>query len=269
MVTQREYAPVISGRGSFARGGFTIIETLVVISILAFLVSILLPAINSARESAKHLVCAANMRSITREFDFFVRGESANGQGDSEKLGPNRFRIDDFQEQLYGIDEFWDLGDKTSAPVMSSANVMLCPSGRARLTKRKGFPCGRESITPIKGVTLAMNKRLQRAEVNFHGKTVLAPVRSTRVSATILNRPYVPIVMEIDGERASAAGIDPFYMAPPGSNGEGPFSSGRFWIPSKRHGGRVNVAFTGGHVLSSKTPERERWDWDYQAGIGR
>jgi prepilin-type N-terminal cleavage/methylation domain-containing protein len=46
------------------KAGFTLIELLVVIAVIALLLSILLPAINKARELAKRAICANQLRQV-------------------------------------------------------------------------------------------------------------------------------------------------------------------------------------------------------------
>lgn len=49
----------------FGRNGFTLIELLVTISIMATLMSMLLPSLNRAREMGQRTVCSSNIRQLT------------------------------------------------------------------------------------------------------------------------------------------------------------------------------------------------------------
>ncbi len=108
-----------SFNGCTRRGGFTLVELLVVIGIIALLISILLPSLGKAREAANKVKCASNLRSVGQSFNMFANAHKGRLPGghstpwDGPWWGPWMYSRDFFKlEDDFGM----------------SRKVLLCPS---------------------------------------------------------------------------------------------------------------------------------------------
>ena len=98
-----------------ARRGFTLVELLVVIGIIALLVSILLPALQSANEQAKKVKCASNLRNIGQSIHMYA----SDNKGKLPQHTGNA---------VYWL---WDLPNRTRDAMLKSGNqrdTLYCPS---------------------------------------------------------------------------------------------------------------------------------------------
>lgn len=91
MIRRNRSTPLvkISNRtNSLLRAGFTLIELLVVIAIIAILMSILIPALNRAREQGKRAACLSNLKNLTLAWMMYAdENDDKLLNGDSEEYG--------------------------------------------------------------------------------------------------------------------------------------------------------------------------------------
>ncbi|MFQ5430003.1 MAG: type II secretion system protein [Phycisphaerae bacterium] len=249
---------------SARRSAFTLIELLVALGVISILLAILMPALRAGRCAADDLRCRADLRTIVMDFATFADSATAGSRGDSERLGGNRFRLEDFQEKQYNIDEFWDGALVERERIKMSEAVMMCPAGPKELERRSHIPCSSGAVGPQANVSLAFNRRLFKKTRYIDGMAFPANAYLTQNE---LNFPDAPLLFDVDGAVAVERGVPAYYSAPAVKTSGVPdiYVSGDYWFPSMRHGGRMNVGFIGGHVLSSSSPlEEPWWRWDHQ-----
>lgn len=61
------------GRGMGRRNGFTLVELMVVVAIIALLIAILVPSLLKVRQNARRLVCQSNLRQIMQGWHFYLQ----------------------------------------------------------------------------------------------------------------------------------------------------------------------------------------------------
>ncbi len=250
-----------------AAPAFTLIEMLAVMTIIALLIALLVPSLRTARSQMMTLSCSSNLRTTSFHLQLFAQGETERKWGDSDQgfgAASGRFYVDDFQQSLYGVAEFWDQPGKSVSPLPEN-HPMACPAAAGTLTRLDRQLDLGDALQPLENVSVALNMRFYRAVVTVNGNQRLAPAASCFLSPRALEHPFAPLVIEVNGVKAKRDSGYPFYIAPPLTGRDDPYSDGKYWSPSRRHAGKTLVGFVGGHVLKSEAPQRESWDWSYQA----
>jgi len=111
-----------------SRQGFTLVELLVVIGIIALLISVLMPALARARESGKAIKCSSNLRQIGQAIQMYVnenRGQLPYGA--VAMTASKMITWDDLLNRYLG--GRMDPDQQVEAvPTQGVPNVLICPS---------------------------------------------------------------------------------------------------------------------------------------------
>jgi prepilin-type N-terminal cleavage/methylation domain-containing protein/prepilin-type processing-associated H-X9-DG protein len=140
-------------RGKLNNHGFTLVELLVVISIIALLLGMLMPALNKVRQISKRAACKANLHSIAEALQMYLN----DNRNTLPPAGHTPYdMVNDIKnEQYFGRPPIiWYLGNYLTVPSSQLAQIAAQPPKRAYF---KVFSCPADlnisSGTPYYGMT--------------------------------------------------------------------------------------------------------------------
>lgn len=237
------------------RGAFTLVELLVVITIIGMLMALLLPAVNAAVEAGRNAQCKNNMRNLAMATDTYQTaggyypsyvmkvGNTANASWVVALLA-NLERLDLYQDWTAGTATapYFDLivcpsdpPEQMNGPMLSYVANSGCGTGNTAGKEMKngvfhasGVQTPSDAIVDGKSNTIVFSENIQADKWNVVARESITFVWHSTASPTARQK--------INGEKTTFSGTMNLDWA----------------RPSSFHSGGVNVAFCDTHVTFLK-----------------
>lgn len=269
-------SPATSGstRPRRRTGAFTLIELLVVIAIIAILIALLLPALGSARDLARQIKCATNLKG---------QGTALTTYGDANKDGlagsPETSGLAAASAQFNGIAvQMWDFygplaaemgyeGPNEGNPVQTQAmraqrfdwyrrslEPMLCPSNNITATV---FNAGGSPVTDGPMLAYNMSTQFTSTDGALPRGTLFRPGQNRsgyRPNVRQVGEPYMKVAI-FEGHRYANRDTEPDFDFGINAPYGGAFGGTGPW-------------FTGSQELSRAAAPGESFRPAFMAGIG-
>ena len=254
--------------------GFTLVELLVVISIIALLVSILLPALNTAREQARAMQCLTRLHDIGFAINFYLNDHDGS-------LPPNRALNDQEFAMLAGhsrarwyvrVSPYYDRSTQGVIDSSDDFTLFRCTSQdyiteMVRDNLRKGIfgtvPSPKTG-QPIHAVTGA---GVYGYNIFFEGRGMLEGVATRGIHYVqkldnVKQPSGLPMLADFSAEAEDfkrfpgvyGALLDPDYPHPNAEKYGWPLVETAFnysmWGPAPNHRGKINYMFSDFHCES-------------------
>lgn len=212
---------------------FTLVELLVVISIIGLLAGLAVPAINGALKKAKSGACMANLRQIALGLITYASESSAG-----------TFPSSAGQEATWAI----ELGKYINTTTQSKKSIFVCPGCEKPVTEGTGtdvaITYGVHSALVDSNKSVAINSVIRPSDVILAGDVCQDPGNKgwspNRIEKPTFDNP------SSGGGRGGGGSLETAIATSVDSdNGNSP------WL-RYRHQGRVNVVMVDGHAESIK-----------------